>query len=266
MQPLGQMFEDCILCERSDKLFMKLAIMQPYFFPYLGYYSLIKNSDRFILLDDVQFIRHGWIERNRILKPDEGWQYVAAPLQPHTRSTLIKEITIRDGEDWRGKLLRQLAHYKKKSPFYAETISIVSRALDTSATSIVKLNANILTETCRYLGLPLKLDIFSEMQLAIDAVTEAGAWALEISKAIGAAEYVNPIGGVELFNPEQFAKNGISLKFLKNNLSPYRQRRPTFEPGLSIIDAMMFNAPADLNKLIDDTEFVNCHDNETSNG
>src|SRR5450756_2454672 len=84
----------------SPSTFMRLGIMQPYFFPYLGYYSLIKNTDRFVFLDDVQFIRHGWIERNRILKPAEGWQYIAAPLEPHKRGTLIKDIAIRNTEDW----------------------------------------------------------------------------------------------------------------------------------------------------------------------
>lgn len=88
---------------------MKAAIMQPYFFPYLGYYSLIKHSDKWILFDVVQFIRHGWIERNRILKPGEGWQYVKVPLEKHNRSTLIKDIKIKNQEPWR-ELILSLIH------------------------------------------------------------------------------------------------------------------------------------------------------------
>lgn len=90
--------------------------MQPYFLPYLGYISLIKHTDQFILFDTVQFIRHGWIERNRILKPDEGWQYIQVPLQKHSRDTLIKDIIIKNDVTWSEKILAQVKHYKKKSP------------------------------------------------------------------------------------------------------------------------------------------------------
>ena len=86
----------------------KIGIMQPYFFPYLGYISLIKHTDEFMLFDPVQFIRHGWIERNRILKPGEGWQYIQVPLQKHSLTTDIKDIKIDNTQNWRVKLLSQL--------------------------------------------------------------------------------------------------------------------------------------------------------------
>ena len=104
---------------------MKVAIMQPYFFPYIGYFQLIKHSDLFVLFDDVQYIRHGWVNRNRILKPDKDWQYIIAPLQNHQQSTLIKDIKVQDGDDWKIKIIRQIEHYKKRSPFYKETIQII---------------------------------------------------------------------------------------------------------------------------------------------
>ncbi|WP_198120664.1 WbqC family protein [Massilia rhizosphaerae] len=232
---------------------MKYAIMQPYFFPYVGYYSLIKATDRFILFDDVQFIRHGWIERNRILKPEEGWQYVAVPLEKFEFGAKIKDVKIRNAEDWKGKLLRQLQHYKKRSPFYADTVAVIERSLQVDTDSITHLNANVLRETCKYIGVNLQLDIFSEMQLAIDPVTHPGEWALHITKALGGTEYVNPTGGVEIFKPEQFQDAQIKLKFLGNNLEPYSQRRGTFETGLSIIDVMMFNSPERIRELLDDT-------------
>ena len=96
---------------------MRLGIMQPYFFPYIGYMSLIKNTDLFILFDDVQFIRHGWIERNRILKPSGGWQYIAVPLEKHHRDTLIKEIRINadkvkfTGNKWNDKVYLRYTGY-----------------------------------------------------------------------------------------------------------------------------------------------------------
>jgi len=232
---------------------MKYAIMQPYFFPYVGYYSLIKATDRFVLFDDVQFMRHGWIERNRILKPDEGWQYVAVPLEKFEFGTKIKDVRVRNTEDWKVKLLRQLQHYKKRSPFYADAIAVIEKSLQIDTDSITHLNANVLRETCRYIGIDVQLDIFSEMQLNIDPVTHPGEWALNITKALGGTEYVNPTGGIEIFQPAQFQDANIKLKFLGNNLEPYSQRRGTFEAGLSIIDVMMFNAPERIRELLDNT-------------
>lgn len=235
---------------------MKYAIMQPYFFPYLGYYSLIQKSDRFILFDDVQFIRHGWIERNRILKPVEGWQYIAAPLEKMPLGTTIAGCKIRFNEDWREKMMRQLEHYRKRSPFFKDAIQVIHAAIRPQTDSIVQLNKNILVETCRYIGIPLQIDVFSEMDLDIDPACAAGEWALNITKKLGGTEYINPVGGVEIFDKSQYESAGIALKFLGNNLSPYSQRRGVFEPGLSIIDAMMFNSPEQIRALVDDTYWL----------
>jgi hypothetical protein len=235
---------------------MKLGIMQPYFFPYLGYYSLIKNTDRWIILDEVQFIRHGWIERNRVLKPAEGWQYISVPLQKHSRETLIKDIHIKSDEDWKGKIIRQLEHYKKRAPFYAAIIKLVNEALSIQTESLVELNANILAKTCEYLQIPFHVNPFSQMNLNIDPVKHAGEWALNISKALDALEYINPSGGNEIFNNDQFEKQNIKLSFLKNQLLPYNQRRESFEAGLSIIDVMMFNSLSEIKILLNQNELI----------
>lgn len=231
---------------------MKLGIMQPYFFPYLGYYSLIYYTDRFILFDAVQFIQKGWIERNRILKPGPGWQYISVPLEKHKRETLINEIRIRNNENWRERIIRQLEHYKKRAPFYEDTIALIKRALDIETDSIVKLNANILLVTCDYLGFNPSLDIFSEMNIDIEEIKGPGDWALNISHALNADEYTNPSSGYEIFNPHNFSEKGISLRFISNNLSKYKQRRGTFEPALSIIDVLMFNSRDETRSLIND--------------
>jgi hypothetical protein len=233
-----------------------LAIMQPYFFPYLGYYSLIKKSDQFILFDTVQFIRHGWIERNRILKPAEGWQYIAVPLVKKPISTPIRDMEIKNNEDWKGKLIRQLEHYKKKAPFYRETLRVIEDSLSIDTNSIVKLNKNILKNTCEYLEIPLSISVFSEINLIIEEVTHAGEWAFNITKSLNGKEYINPTGGIDIFNRKQFSDNGIALNFLGNNLSTYNQRRGVFEAGLSIIDVMMFNDPVAICKLIDDIYYL----------
>ena len=233
---------------------MRLGIMQPYLLPYLGYYSLIKNTDRWIVFDEVQYIRHGWIERNRILKPGEGWQYIAVPLQKHNRDTLIKDVLVKQ-DDWRDKIFRQIDHYKK-APFFAQAIGVLKDAFDIETESITKLNAHVLQHTCNYLGIDFNYSIFSEMQLAIDPVNDAGEWALNISKALGAQTYINPPGGMEIFDQKKFENAGVELKFLKIELEPYAQRRQSFEPGLSILDVMMFNSPERINEMLDNYQLI----------
>ena len=237
---------------------MKVAAMQPYFFPYLGYYSLIKMSDKFILGDNVQFIRRGWMERNRILKPSsgEGWLYIAVPMVKKPLSTLICEMEIRNNEDWKGKLFRQLMHYKKSAPFYRETIQVIEDSLSIDTNSIVKLNENILKKTCEYFEIPFDISVLSEMNLIVEEATHPGEWGLNVTKALGGKEYINPTGGIDIYDREQYADAGITIHFLGNNLSPYDQRRGVFEAGLSIIDVMMFNDPAAIRKLIDDVFYL----------
>lgn len=229
--------------------------MQPYFFPYAGYFSLIKHTDKWIVFDEVQFIRHGWIERNRILKPNDGWQYIKVPLEKHSRNTKIKDIRIRNSEDWKNKILRQLEHYKK-APFFSQTIELVDKALNVETESIVELNAWGLKVVCNYLSINFNADIFSGMNIAVKPVDHPGEWALNISEALGAAEYINPVGGTEIFVREQFDVAGINLIFLKNKLPHYNQRRNVFESGLSIIDVMMFNDIDEINKIIDDVIYI----------
>ena len=224
--------------------------MQPYFFPYLGYFSLIQSTDRWIVFDEVQFIRHGWIERNRILKPGAGWQYISVPLERHSRETLIKEIRIRNSENWESKIIRQLEHYEKTAPYYSRVIDFLNKVFELNFESITKLNVHLLSETCKYIGINFNYQIYSEMGLHIEQVNGPGDWALNISKATNATEYFNPLGGIGIFNQEAFKAENIKLKFLKMNLKDYMQGNRYFEPGLSIIDVMMFNSKDEIGKML----------------
>lgn len=231
---------------------MKLGVMQPYFCPYLGYYSLIKHCDRFVLFDTVQFIKNGWINRNRVLKPGEGWQYVTVPVRRESMHAKIHEVQISEDRDWKGLILRQLEHYKKKAPFYREVVSLLDEALDARERSIARVNLRFLKASCDYLGLEKDMGLLSEMEIKIDDPKRRGEFVLQLSRALGASEYANMYGGVELFDLEEYRAAEIPISFIKNNLKPYDQRREAFEPGLSIIDVLMFNDPAATNALIDD--------------
>jgi len=230
--------------------------MQPYFSPYLGYFSLIKHSDQFILFDPVQHIRHGWIERNRILKPVEGWQYIGVSLEKHSRDTLIKELRIKNNTDWQDRIFRQLEHYKKRAPFYTKVIDLLHACFEKKTTSIVKLNEKCLSLVCEYIGIEFRSQIFSEMNLEVGTIKHPGEWAVRISEAMNASTYINPHGGMEIFNKQEFGDAKIELKFMQPLLSEYSQRRPAFEPGLSIIDVMMFNNEFEIRDMIDEFKYV----------
>ena len=144
--------------------------MQPYFFPYMGYISLIKIADEFILFDTPQYIRHGWIERNRILKLDGDTLYIKAPLKKHRRETAIKDIVINNDINWKNKIKAQLDSYKKKAPYFQQVIGIFDQIFKKEYTSIVDLNFNILRTICDYLEIKTPIKIWSEMGIEIEHI------------------------------------------------------------------------------------------------
>ena len=233
---------------------MKLAIMQPYFFPYLGYFQLIHSTDKFILFDDVQYIRRGWINRNRILKPEDGVQYITMPIVEHSRDTLIKNIKISNDSEWKFKIIRQLEHYKKKAPFYNQTMQLITACFDNNEKNIALFNASCLRAVCDYIGMDCSIEISSNMNFNYSNVNDAGEWALRICDQLKASEYINPCGGKNLFSEEKFSVNGIKLNFIYPNLPEYNQRRNSFEAGLSIIDMMMNVSPENIFKYLNEFE------------
>jgi hypothetical protein len=235
---------------------MKTAIMQPYFYPYIGYFQLIKATDRFILFDDVQYIRHGWINRNRLLKPCEGFQYIIMPLSAHSRGTLIKDIQPADAGKNKDKILRQIEHYKKTAPCYKTVRSLMGDCFSTDQISIAEMNGYYLKVVCDYIGINFKVEVSSQMDFDYSQVQDAGEWALRICEQLEATEYINPAGGMELFDNSKFEKSNIRLRFLQPALHAYNQCREHFEPNLSIIDVMMFNEPAAVKNLINDYQIV----------
>ena len=231
---------------------MTLGIMQPYFFPYIGYWQLIKAVDEFILFDDVQYIRHGWINRNRILKPGEGWTYITVPLKKHSRDDLIKDIKVSDISKIKDVLLNPLIVYKKIAPFYTETFNLLENIIKKiNNDDLVEVNLIIIKELCGYLNINTKITVSSNYNFDYSRVGGAGEWALEISKQKKAEYYINPISGKELFDKEKFNANNINILFLKPKEIVYNQKRKVFEPWLSIIDVIMFNGKEETAMLLD---------------
>lgn len=231
---------------------MKIGIMQPYFFPYLGYFALIQQVDRFILLDKVQFIRHGWIERNRILKQSGGWGYIAVPLEKHPQKTLIEDIRIKNSEKWKEKILAQLVYYKG-APNYYKVRKLVEQAFQDDYSDIVQCDYHALNMVCEYLGITTPIEIYSNMGLQIATPNCADEWALNICKAIPeVTEYWNPEGGLSFFDRSKYENSQIKIYFMQMKLREYMQKGNVFEPGLSILDVMMFNSPEEIHDMMNE--------------
>ena len=175
------------------------------------------------------------------------------PLVKHRQDTKIRDIRIKNALDWRNTIFRQLEHYRRKAPFYRDTIEVLKTAFNIETESIVQLNAHALKTVCGYIGVRLNVDTLSEMHLSIGDVKASDEWALSICKALGnVSEYWNPEGGLEFFDRSKYYKAGIDIKFLRMNIQKYPQSRPEFEAGLSIIDIMMFNKPEKINEMLED--------------
>ena len=229
---------------------MKLAIMQPYFFPYLGYFSLINYVDKWIVFDPTQYIRKGWINRNRVLKNGKGVKYIRVKVKKHHLTTSIKDIYVDDSNDWRESIYCNLDYYKNRAPYYSIVVDFLKDCFNTNDLRINYFNTRLLKKSCEYLNIPFNYEIYSEMQLEHKVPSHAGEWALHISKALGASVYVNPPNGREIFQKSQFDANGIKLSFLEQTFTEYNQKIIPFEPGLSIIDVMMFNTPKQISEML----------------
>ena len=228
----------------------RLAIMQPYFFPYIGYWQLIYAADCFVLFDDAQYMRHGWVNRNRILKPGGGWQYILAPLQKHGMKESIKNVQVHPEKQWRELIVGQLAHYKKKARYFNESSEIVREILfGNNERSIAAINFEIIRKLCGYLDLQKEVIVSSKQNFDYSDVSDAGEWALRIAEQMKASEYINPASGAELFDTGKFTASKIRLSFLKTDEIIYPQRG-IFEPSLSIIDVLMFNGMEGTKELL----------------
>jgi hypothetical protein len=221
-----------------------ISIMQPYFFPYWGHFALIAAVDRWVVFDITQYTPKSWMNRNRILHPAKGWQYVTVPLDKASMSIKTFQARVLNPADTGAQIIRQLMHYRKRAPYFAAVTDLVERVFTRLPDdSLVTLNAVALAETCAYLGVPFRNDICSQLDLDLPQDMGPGDWAPVIASRLGAGRYVNPAGGRDLFDPQQFAALGIELAFLQTGDFTYPTPGYEFQPNLSILDAMMWKDP-----------------------
>ncbi|MDB6143149.1 MAG: hypothetical protein JWP80_2193 [Pseudomonas sp.] len=227
-----------------------LGIMQPYFFPYLGYFQLIASVDRGVIFDTAQYVRKSWMNRNRMLDGKGGWQYINVPVST-TLGTSIQATIVIDHAAALQRILGQLEHYRGKAPFYQQVREVVRSAFASVTDSgIGDLNTQSLKAVCDYLGLAFGWTPLSAMDLQLPSIEHPGQWALEISSQLGAHRYINAPGGREIFVASEWEERDIELLFLDLSTFVYDTKPYDFIDNLSILDVLMWNAPEDITAYI----------------
>ena len=217
--------------------------MQPYLFPYLGYFDLIHYADRWIVFDEAQFIRRGWVNRNRILHPQHGWQYIGVPVSRAPQQTPIREIVIHGEGDWKRRMCSQIEHYRKTAPNYRRVRDLLIRILEPDLSRIVDLNVRALSMVCAYIGLDFRYDLISNLPVIRSRINGPEDWALQLCELTGADEYANLPGGRGLYRYSEFENRGLKLTFRELPRMSYDCPGYDFMPDLSIIDVLMWNEP-----------------------
>ncbi|MDI9874171.1 WbqC family protein [Flectobacillus rivi] len=232
---------------------MKLAIMQPYIFPYIGYFQLIKAVDKFVIYDDVNFINRGWINRNRILVNGKDSLFTI-PLKEASQNKLINEIEVNWDDAWKSKWLKTLEQSYKKAPYFQQVRPIIEQTLEQEKTIFSEIIVENLKLINVYLG--ITTEIISSSSIYQNTELKAQTRIVDICLQEKANHYINPIGGIELYQREVFEKQGMQLNFIKSKPVQYPQLKNDFVPWLSIIDVLMFNSVEQIQTFLDSYELV----------
>ncbi len=230
-----------------------IGIMQPYLFPYLQYWQLIQAVDTFVIYDDVQYIKNGWINRNNILLNNNA-HLITLPLEGASSNKNINEISVVKNEVLKQKLLKTMTVAYKKAPNFEMIYNIIEKTLFSDDQCISSVNTYAIKEICNYLDINTEIIISSDIEK--DNNLKAQDKVIHITQLLNGTDYINVIGGSELYSKEDFAKNGLVLHFLKGNFKPYTQFGKEFVKGLSIIDILMFNSKEQVKEMFDDYELL----------
>lgn len=218
---------------------MKIGIMQPYFFPYIGYWQLLNAVDKYVIYDDVNFIKGGWINRNRILMNGEA-KMINLKMNGASPNKLINEVEVADDKVYNKKLLRTIEACYSKAPYYSDVFPIIENIINNDEKSLAKYLEYSIRKVCDYLLIDTEIILSS----TIDKNSELRGQekVIELCKVFKADEYYNAVGGQELYSYEDFASQGINLRFLKTGMVEYQQLNNEFISNLSILDVLMFNS------------------------
>ena len=226
--------------------------MQPYFLPYIGYWQLLAAVDRFVVYDNIQYAKKGWINRNRFLR-DGADAFFTVPLKKGSDFLNVADRAIAD--DFNPKtILNPMAAAYRKAPFFGDVFPMLETIVTAAPRNLFEYLHHGLVVTANYLE--IRTPIVVSSTVAIDHGLKSESKVLALCNALGATRYVNSIGGRELYSMPTFAQQGIELKFIQSRPITYRQYDKPFVPGLSIVDVMMFNSRDAVRGMLGDCDLV----------
>ena len=225
---------------------MKLGIMQPYFLPYIGYWQLMNAVDKYVIYDEIEYSKKGWINRNRILMNNSDFLF-SIPLKKDSDYKYISQREIANDFN-RTKLINQIRSSYTKSPYFGEVFDLINSIINYGDKNLFNFILNSINNINIYLGLNPTIVISSTIEF--DNSLKGEDKVLSICKKMNASSYYNAIGGQELYSKDRFKDDGIDLKFIKSNQIVYSQFDNEFVPWLSILDVMMFNSVDEIKKML----------------
>lgn len=232
---------------------MKVAVMQPYFFPYLGYFSLIHSVEHFMFFDDVQYLKKSWMSRNRLLNIEKQEPYYIRPtlIRPEYKD-LYPTVKLDNTDNWKLKLLEQIKGYRNKAPFYSEILPLIEAILEIEHEYLTAFNIESTIQISQALGLNPTFDKYTDYNFWFEEKPGEGDWGRVIANELKATHYINSPGGESFIFPDKFTELNMKLGFIQPVLQPYSQGGEKFIPGLSIIDVMLFNGVEQTAEMIKD--------------
>jgi hypothetical protein len=228
-----------------------VGVMQPYLFPYLGYFQLMNAVDEYVIYDDAQYIKGGWINRNNILIGKQKSMFTIN-IQGASSNKLINQIDIQDSF---AKFLKSVSMAYSRAPYHTEVMQLINSICSYEDKNLARFIGNSFRDIAQYIE--INTVFLYSSHLKIETHLRAQAKIIAICKALGADQYYNAIGGIDLYDRETFKDNGVRLMFLRSSEYRYRQFSKTeFTPDLSIIDVMMFNPPDRIKEFLNDYELI----------
>lgn len=227
---------------------MKVAIMQPYLYPYIGYFQLIAAVDKFVVYDNIQYTKKGWISRNRILVNNKD-EYISLALKKDSDFLNVDQRKL--AESFKAdnqKLLRKISNAYSKAPEFKQVMPLIEMGLSRTEQNLFRFVLQSLQDVLSYLD--IKTEIIISSSLPIDHSLRSHEKVIEICKYLKATDYVNPIGGAELYAKAYFEPQNIALHFIQSSPVEYEQFGHIFAPWLSIIDVLMFNDRKTVQQLL----------------
>lgn len=233
---------------------MKVAIMQPYFMPYIGYFQLINAVDIFVVYDNIEFSKKGWINRNRILMNGAA-AFFTIPLKKDSDFLYIEQRSLSGSYPIdKIKIINKIKELYKKAPEFNNVFPLIETIFSYSEDNLFKFIHNSIKVLCHYLE--IKTDIVIGSSLSINHSLKSQDKVIEICKKLNTIQYFNPIGGIELYSKTDFKENNIQLNFIKSRNIIYKQFDEEFVAWLSIIDVMMFNNQDEIKQMLNQYDIL----------